>query len=72
MPVRVNVKERAAMAESEAHKEWVKKNTVMINARLQRSTDADILAYLEGKSTQAEIKRALRLLIEKEKETPNR
>ena len=56
------------MPESDARKAWTKKNTVMINAKLQRSTDADILSYLNGKSTQAEIKRGLRLLIEKEKE----
>lgn len=57
------------MPESDARKEWTKKNTVHLGIKLQRSTDADILSYLEGKSTQAEIKRGLRLLIEKEKET---
>ena len=57
------------MPESDARKEWTKKNTVHLGIKLQRSTDADILSYLDGKSTQAEIKKALRLLIEKEKET---
>lgn len=51
------------MPESEARKEWTKKNTVHISAKLQRSTDADILSYLEGKNNQTEIKKALRLLI---------
>lgn len=50
----------AKMPESEAKKAWKKENTVMIHARLQKGTDADILAYLEGKSVQAEIKKALR------------
>ena len=56
------------MPESDARKEWTKKNTVHLGIKLQRSTDSDILSYLEGKSTQAEIKKGLRLLIEKEKE----
>ena len=57
------------MAEPKAHAEWQKKNTVKITARLQRSTDADIIQYLEDKAAATEIKKALRLLIEKEKET---
>lgn len=63
MARKIIVKEAGAMADKEAHREWMKKNTVMINARLQRSTDADILQYLNGKSIAAEIKRGLRLLI---------
>ena len=44
--------------------EWKKKNTVMIAMRLQKSTDADLIAYLNGKeSRQGEIKRLLRLAI---------
>lgn len=66
MARKVIVKEAGAMADKDAHREWMKKNTVMINARLQRSTDADILQYLSGKSTAAEIKRGLRLLIANE------
>lgn len=68
MPVKTTYKEHRRMPESEARKEWTKKNTVHISAKLQRSTDADILSYLEGKNNQTEIKKALRLLIEKEKE----
>ena len=46
--------------ESEAHKRWVKENTVFVGVRLQKSTDADILAFLEGKANQTVIKAALR------------
>lgn len=48
------------MYESEAKRKWQKENTVMIPVKLQKSTDADILAYLEGKSKQTIIKIALR------------
>lgn len=66
MPVKTKYKEASRMPDTKAHKEWMQKNTVMVNARLQRSTDADILAYLEGKSVAAEIKKGLRLLIEQQ------
>lgn len=56
-----------AMAHSEAHKAWMKENTVVISIRLQKNSDAELLAYLDGKQKQTEIKRALRLLIETEK-----
>lgn len=49
-----------AMYESEAKRKWQKENTVMISVKLQKSTDADILAFLEGKSKQTIIKKALR------------
>ena len=68
MPSKVIVREAKAMAESEAKKAWRKENTVIIKARLQRSTDADIIQYLEDKSPAGEIKRALRLLIEMQKD----
>lgn len=66
MPVKTKYKEAISMAETDAKKAWRKENTVMINARLQKSTDADILAYLEGKSVAAEIKKGLRLVIEQQ------
>lgn len=53
--------------ESEAHKKWVKENTVFIGIRLQKNTDSDILEYLEGKQNQTEIKKALRAYIELQK-----
>lgn len=57
----------ATKMESDARKKWTKENTVKICAKLQRSTDSDIVQYLDGKSAQAEIKKALRLLIETER-----
>lgn len=48
------------MADINKQKEWKKANTVMINARLQKSTDRDILEYLEDKPKQTVIKAALR------------
>lgn len=66
MASKVIVKEAAKMGETEARKAWTKENTVHFGIKLQRSTDADILRYLEGKSIQTEIKRGLRLLIASE------
>ena len=48
------------MAQTEAYKNWAKENTVMISLRFQKSTDADIIAYLEDKPKQTIIKEALR------------
>ena len=50
---------------SEKRKAWEKENTVVISIKLQRSTDADILRYLNGKSKQTIIKLALRGYMEK-------
>ena len=47
---------------------WNKENTVFIGIRLQKSTDSDIIDYLEGKPKQTTIKKALRLLIKSETE----
>jgi len=49
-----------AMADTKAHAAWQKENTVMVSVRLQKSTDSDILEFLDGKSKQAVIKEALR------------
>lgn len=57
-----------SMAESEAHKKWVKENTVMVSVRLQKSTDKDILDYLSNKSNQTVIKLALREYIKNHSE----
>lgn len=43
-----------------------KENTVQIKLKLVKSTDADILAYLEGKNKQGEIKQLIREAIKKE------
>ena len=56
------------MYESEAKRKWQKENTVFIGVKLQKSTDADILAFLEGKQNQTTIKLALREYMENHKE----
>ena len=48
--------------------EWDKKNTVMTSVKLQYTTDADILQFLEGKQKQTVIKLALREYIANHKE----
>jgi len=60
------------MAESDAHKKWVKENTVFVGIRLQKNTDKDIIDYLDGKQNQTEFKKAIRYYIKnyrKRKET---
>lgn len=57
------------MAESEAYKKWSREKTVMISVRLQKSTDAEILSYLEGKPKQTTIKAALKEYIKNHPET---
>ena len=56
------------MADSKAKREWMKKNQTFIGVKLTNNTDADILAALEGKAKQTEIKRLLRIAIAVEKE----
>ena len=46
--------------ESEAKRKWQKENTVFIGVKLQKSTDSDILQFIEGKQRQTVIKAALR------------
>ena len=48
------------MYESEAKRKWQRENTVQIPIKLQKSTDADIIEFLDGKVKQAIIKQALR------------
>ena len=67
----INPEVKKVAPEYESHKKWMKENSVMINARLLKSTDADILEYLEGKNKQAEIKKGLRYLIAQEKGKSN-
>ena len=54
--------------ESEARKKWARENTVVYTYRLQKSTDADIIAFLEGKAKQTIVKAALREYMEKHRE----
>ena len=56
------------MYESEAKRKWQKENTVFIGVKLQKSTDADILKFLDGKQNQTTIKLALREYMENHKE----
>ena len=56
------------MYESEAKRKWQKENTVFIGVKLQKSTDADILAFLQDKPNQTTIKLALREYMENHKE----
>ena len=56
------------MPDSQAKRDWQKENTVFIGLKLQKSTDADILQFLDGKVKQAVIKAALREYIQNHKE----
>lgn len=56
------------MYESEKKRKWQKENTVFIGVKLQKSTDADILKFLEGKQNQTTIKLALREYMENHKD----
>ena len=47
---------------------WNRENTVFIGIRLQKSTDHDIIEYMEDKPKQTTIKKALRMLIKSEME----
>ena len=56
------------MGDTEKQRAWQKENTVMVAMRLQKSTDADILQFLEGKQKQTVIKLALREYMNNHKE----
>jgi len=56
------------MAESESRKAWTKANTYQFGTKLQNSTDADIIAFLSGKTRQQVIKTAIRYYIAHEDE----
>lgn len=51
------------MADSKAKRDWTKENTTFIGLKLNNKTDADILAALEDKQKQTEIKRLLRIAL---------
>ena len=59
--------EQKRMPESEATAKWMKEHTVFIGIKLMKTTDADILAALNGKAKQTEIKRLLRIALEVER-----
>lgn len=62
----LKMKGRYTMTDAERARKQEK--TVMISMRLQKSTDADILAFLEGRGKQTAIKAALHYYITHEKE----
>lgn len=49
------------MPDSSAKRAWTAENTTFIGLKLNNRTDADILAALEGKQKQTEIKRLVRI-----------
>ena len=53
---------------TDAERTRKQEKTVMISMRLQKSTDADILAFLEGRGKQTAIKAALHYYITHEEE----
>ena len=60
-------REQKHMGATPAQTAWRKENTVMVSIRLQKSTDADILQFLDGKQKQTIIKAALREYMENHK-----
>lgn len=55
------------MADSQAKRDWVKANTTTFTLKLNHNTDADIIAALDGKQRQTEVKRLLRVALAAEK-----
>lgn len=53
---------------NEKTKAWQQANTVVVTMRLQKTTDADILEYLETRQKQTTIKAALREYMENHKD----
>lgn len=54
------------MPDSEAKRKWMKENTTFVGLKFNNNTDADILAALDGKPRQTEIKRLIRLALQVE------
>ena len=50
---------------------WDKENTVHVSVKLQKTTDADIIEFLDGKSRQTVIKEALRRMMQEENDHEN-
>ena len=56
------------MPDSEAKKEWMRKNAKIISIKMMLKGDSDILQFLEDKPTATTIKLALREYMENHKE----
>lgn len=54
------------MSDPASKKKWDKENVLFVTTKIFKSTDADILQFLEGKKRAEEIKKALRLLMAQE------
>jgi len=48
--------------------QWEKENVIRYSVKLLKTTDSDIIEYMEDKPKQATIKKALRQLIKEETE----
>lgn len=48
------------MAESEAHKRWMKENSKVFGVRVMKNSEEDIWNYLQGKEASTIFKAALR------------
>jgi hypothetical protein len=57
------------MPDSEAKKQWMQKNTVLVSARFNRNTDADIFSYFGDVITAGDVKKAVREYIENHPKT---
>ena len=53
------------MSDSEAKKEWMRRNTVQATVKLNKNQDTDILDYYGEKITAADLKAALREYMER-------
>lgn len=53
------------MPDSDAKRKWDANNTTIVTLKLNNRTDADILAALDGKAKQTEIKRLIRAGLER-------
>lgn len=56
------------MPESEAKTRWMRENTTNLTIKFMRKSDADILAFLEGKTKATVIKEAIREYMANHKE----
>ena len=63
-----HLKTKGRYTMTDAERERKRKKTVMLSVRLQKSTDADILSFLEDKPTQTTIKLALREYMKRHQE----
>lgn len=56
------------MPDSEAKTRWIRENSTNLTIKFMHKSDADILAFLEGKTKATVIKEAIREYMENHKE----